>query len=133
MGEIPYIGQTEGPFQITLDIPRDRVKDILTTAMETSCYYWTRVVDEPKHPFCLDIFDKFFLNNVGWIKFGILDNSGELTPERHLLTWDNVAKGFEIMAEKYPHHFGDFITENDDATTADVFLQCCLLGEIVYR
>lgn len=40
--------------------------------------------------------------------------------------------GATIMAEKYPQHFADILNENSDATTADVFIQCVLLGEIVY-
>ena len=43
-----------------------------------------------------------------------------------------ILRGLKIMAEKYPKHFADFMTGNDDAITGDVFLQCCLLGEIVY-
>ena len=41
-------------------------------------------------------------------------------------------RGIEIMAEKYPRHFANVVSENDDAETGDVFLQCCLFGEIVY-
>jgi hypothetical protein len=33
---------------------------------------------------------------------------------------------------QYRSHFGDMIGETGDATTGDVFLQCCLLGEVVY-
>jgi len=36
------------------------------------------------------------------------------------------------MGEKYDWHLKNFIEENDDAETADVFLQCCVLGDIVY-
>lgn len=43
-----------------------------------------------------------------------------------------VAAGAAVMAEKYPEHFRNFMDENDDAVTADVFLQCCVFGEIVY-
>ena len=41
-------------------------------------------------------------------------------------------KGLKIMAEKYPHHFRNFIDEQDDAITADVFLQCCVFEELIY-
>jgi hypothetical protein len=43
-----------------------------------------------------------------------------------------IKNGLKVMAEKYPHHWQDFVSENDDAITGDVFLQCCLFGEIVY-
>lgn len=41
-------------------------------------------------------------------------------------------RGIQIMAEKYPRHFASVQSEDYDAETGDVFLQCCLLGEIVY-
>ena len=41
-------------------------------------------------------------------------------------------KGIEVMAKKFPRHFADVINENDDADTGDVFLQCCLFGDIIY-
>jgi hypothetical protein len=36
------------------------------------------------------------------------------------------------MAEKYPHHFADFIEGAEDAETSDVFVQCAVLGGIVF-
>jgi hypothetical protein len=43
-----------------------------------------------------------------------------------------VRRGLQVMAEKYPRHFSDIVSGDDDATTADVFVQCCVLGEVVY-
>ena len=43
----------------------------------------------------------------------------------------SIERGLAIMATKYPAHMADFLIENDDATTGDVFLQCCLYGEIL--
>lgn len=48
------------------------------------------------------------------------------------LTRDSLKKGAQIMAEKHPQHFGDWMNENSDATTGDVFLQCCLFGETIF-
>lgn len=50
----------------------------------------------------------------------------------HKLTPETVQRGIQVMATKYPRHFKDMIEENGDATTGDVFLQCCLFGDIVY-
>ena len=36
------------------------------------------------------------------------------------------------MADKHKRHFDDMVSENGDADTADVFLQCCALKELVY-
>lgn len=40
--------------------------------------------------------------------------------------------GLKVFAEKYKHHFAAWVAENDDATTGDVYLQCCCFGEVVY-
>jgi hypothetical protein len=48
------------------------------------------------------------------------------------MTWTRIKHGTELMAEKYDWHFMDVIMDNDDAVTADVWLQCVLLGEVVY-
>lgn len=45
---------------------------------------------------------------------------------------ESIEKGLQVMADKYPRHFNDIITENDDAETADVFVQCAVLGEVVF-
>lgn len=41
-------------------------------------------------------------------------------------------RGLHIFAEKYPSHFSDFINENDDAITGDVYVQCCVFGDAIY-
>jgi hypothetical protein len=40
--------------------------------------------------------------------------------------------GLQRMADKQPRHWQDFIEENEDAGTGDVFLQLCLFNEVVY-
>ncbi len=51
---------------------------------------------------------------------------------RYSLTFAKIKKGLTIMASKYPRHFKSILEDNTDAETADVLLQCALLGEIVY-
>lgn len=43
-----------------------------------------------------------------------------------------LTNGATVMSEKYPSHFGDLISENDDATTSDVYIQCVIFKEIIY-
>jgi hypothetical protein len=45
----------------------------------------------------------------------------------------SIARGLEDLSTKYPRHFADLINENTDAITADVLLQCCLFGELIYE
>nr|WP_288837667.1 hypothetical protein [uncultured Flavobacterium sp.] len=50
---------------------------------------------------------------------------GTLTAER----WATAEK---LLIEKQRSHLGDILKENDDATTADVFFQLAVMGELVY-
>ena len=48
------------------------------------------------------------------------------------ITREDIEKGMRIFAKDHTRHFSDFINENDDAITGDVFLQCVVLGEAPY-
>lgn len=43
-----------------------------------------------------------------------------------------IKAGLRTMAEKDPRHFGDLVSETDDAATHDVFIQHVLFGEVIY-
>lgn len=43
-----------------------------------------------------------------------------------------VQNGLAVMASKYPHHFVDVLKQDTDDTTGDVFIQCCIYGDIIY-
>ena len=58
--------------------------------------------------------------------------AGEEDAKRGELNIETMKKGLQLMATKYPHHFADFVKENDDAITGDVFLQLCLFDDIIY-
>lgn len=49
-----------------------------------------------------------------------------------VLDCESIRQGLQIMANKYRDHWEDFVYHNDDATTADVFGQCCVYGEVIY-
>lgn len=46
--------------------------------------------------------------------------------------YSDLVDGLQLMATKYPRHFGDFMAENDDAVTGDVYIQCVVLKEVIY-
>lgn len=54
----------------------------------------------------------------------------------HFFDVQNIKAGLKIMAMKFPKHFGDAIQLggdfNSDAETGDVFMQCALLGDVIY-
>lgn len=51
---------------------------------------------------------------------------------RKRITNADLAPALALMAQNHPSHFADFMGENEDATTADVFMQMLVLGELVY-
>lgn len=47
---------------------------------------------------------------------------------------ESITKGTTLLANstKYAHHWRDLIGDNADAGTADVWLQFCLFGDVIY-
>jgi len=52
--------------------------------------------------------------------------------QRCFVGLDELKKGLQILADKYPHHMADLLHENDDILTADALFQCACMGELVY-
>lgn len=48
------------------------------------------------------------------------------------LTWTDIEKGLQLMAEHNQYQFTQLIEQNDDAITHDVVWQFIILGEEVY-
>lgn len=117
----------------------ERISSLLCSAFEGGSNYWYQIdkfikpetmsfrTDEGQIFRHLD----YPLNEGGALI--ISDIEGDLNePPWKRLDLEAIKKGLQIMAEKYPRHMGDFLNENDDADTGDVFLQCCLFGEAIY-
>lgn len=75
------------------------------------------------------------------VNYAVSETGGVVLVERHVeeedqkkLLLDRVAceRGLNVMARLYPRHFADFVNDHYDVITGDVFIQCALLGEIVY-
>jgi hypothetical protein len=119
----------------TLRIPNKKIKDLLTTAIEGGPNYWA----------CLKLPE-------GWKeKYGSVEEipfeNGDIevydckTVELlGVLNLATVRTGLQLMANsedmkgrKVPErHFKNILVDNDDAETADVFLQLAVIGEVVY-
>ena len=127
--------------QTTATISLHRIADILVGAFEGGSTYWIREIilaDKPKKlTFGTDQSgDDYYPRTIRYPLSGgsiqIVEDDGELTPKTHLFNFAAIEKGLDIMHVKYPRHFKDLIEENDDAETSDVFLQCAILGDVVY-
>ena len=120
-----------------LDIDEKRIANLLCCAFEGGSNYWYQIVlyitpsavterfaDQDRTVRYLD----YPLNAGGGLEIANTED-----PSLGVKTLDrtSIERGLAIMGTKYPAHMADFLSENDDATTGDVFLQCCLYGEIL--
>ena len=119
------------------DISLDRISNLLCSAFEGGSNYWYVINEfvEPKAFTFRTDEDEVYrhldypLNEGGAVIVGDMEDEDA---EAKTLDLKAIEKGLKIMAEKYPRHMSDFINDNDDAITGDVFLQCCLFGEVIY-
>ena len=132
---------------VPLEIPLERIENLLISATEGGIGYWGRIMgyeipngktlDDYEYPHFQVVLDggKMFLHDTEEEDSHYKTLSAE-EKEKWTLTYDKLIKGLQVMANLKPgeggHHFPNFLAENDDAETSDVFVQCCLFGEIVY-
>lgn len=118
--------------EIHSTVDDQRVQDLLCCALEGGSNYWYAITafnypegctrDDLEYPH-LELPFRGGSISIRDIEDG--DPCGELNREV-------CERGLQVMADKYPKHYADFVAGNEDADTGDVFLQCALLGEIVY-
>lgn len=133
-------------FQINIPIviPRQRIADVLCSAFEGGSNYWYLIVDytaktddiyktiveDPKHEQWIMVGDEGYpryaaLPLVG----GVVKIRSDDDPKIYTLDEAAIKRGLSVLAIK---HLNDILEGNDDADTADIFLQCCLFGEVQY-
>lgn len=135
---------TPGEMIIAQGLTRERVGDVLCTALDVSygsSYTWCRVVKriqptswefsiEPgEEKDFLHYREDYPLNPGGALI--LVDTIDEDHP-RYTLDLEAIKRGLDIMAELCAEHFADIVNENEDAITGNVLVQCALLGDIVY-
>lgn len=128
---------------VEIAVSNDRIRDMLIGAFEGGSNYWLdsvkAVVPEGSAKYILERFAKetpdypplYLTPFVDGCSIAIVEQDPQgKTPNPINMTTMHTA--LITLAAKYPRHFADLLSENDDATTADVFLQLCVFGEIVY-
>ena len=122
-----------------LHITHNQIAGLLCTAFEGGSGYWARA-EVAYTPTDADLKDEatygdwagyeFYMVNHPEFKFTLTDLHHP--DETHTVNLETLNKGLKVMAKKYSRHFEDFINENEDAITGDVFLQCAVFGEVIY-
>ena len=102
-------------------------ENMIVTAFEGGSNYWYRIESDTSGNYLKQAFSSkgLVISN-----YGIQD---EDEPKVKTLNTISLEKGMVIFKEKYlKTHYVDALGENGDATTGDVFLQCCLFGSVIY-
>jgi len=130
----------------SVDVPISRVQDMLCCAFEGGSNYWYMIEKFHKPTEFVNLSDQPYddkkpqifrhidypTNPGGYLIVSDAKQAEGKDIKKVTLDLDACQRGLHVMAEKYPRHFSAMMTENDDAETGDVFLQCCLFGELVY-
>lgn len=119
---------------VNVRVPLRRIADLLCCGFEGGVGYWCRIEDyvAPEKPRGVLDGDRVYRHVDYPLTGGAVLCVTEDDDETLRLDRAAIDRGLAVMAEKYPRHWGDFQRENEDAITGDVFIQCCLLGEVVY-
>ena len=118
--------------KVTKAFSNNTIYDLLVTAREGGSNYWmdSYKCEKPKQDFTPvdgEVY-KFADYPIHGGRVIIKHDDGESS----ILTRATIERGLKVMANEYPKHMDDILNENYDADTADVFLQCCVFGEVVY-
>jgi len=135
--------KTENEMVIAVEyvIDYDGFESLIVTALEGGINYWA---DFPDYEY-LAIREWAKKNNLNGepfsVKFAkyiwsgysvaILDVENPEDEEIAIISLNRIKKGWQLFSQQR-HHFSDFLDNNTDAITADVWFQCCSLGDVVY-
>ena len=112
------------------NIPDERIQDLLCSAFADSSNYWIKKIEYiyPRGKSRED----FTYSHIELPLHGGSIIVTNVDGEERTLDRNSIERGLKLMAEEYPKDMSDFLNENDDAYTADLFLQLCLFREEVY-
>lgn len=129
---------------IVLAIPRQRIADLITTALESPVGDWFRkatVLVEGISRETITSEDPWYYQAAYWVQPAaglvcVVDKPTDDHPGRKIVRMEDFQTALILMATKddgaYCAHFADFLRNNDDAITADLFMQFAIFGEEVF-
>jgi hypothetical protein len=132
----------------TVKLPKQRIQDLLVGLFENGCSSWLLEIGDYVLPGGLIRNDfrrggkmqgaeyyhpsQIVPVTEGCTLFLFVENPNAEGRMKFDLNVASIQKGLEVMASKFPTHFGNILSENDDAGTADIFGQCVVYGDMVY-
>lgn len=127
-------------YNANAEVDEQKVADLLCSGFEGGIGYWATIVGykKPENVFKWDL-----VGSIGghypYVQYPLSEGGAVLLKDSEgdserawTLDLESIKTGLTTMANKYPRHYRNFIEDNSDSETGDVFIQCCLFGEIVY-
>lgn len=116
-----------------VEVTRKQLDDLLITAIEGGVGYWCsvariRTASYSGRPW----YATTFSDGAGLMVYPA-EPDGVFPDDKPVkLTLARAVQGLELLAEHHPSRWSEFITEQYDVETADVWMQLAVLGEVVY-
>lgn len=118
----------------THTISLERIADLLICALEGGSNHWiTSIEIAPRkdastgEPEKITDYPQYAIEQEHWSI-----TLGYAPMFRRHVTLPKLIAGLRLMATQHPRHFLNFINEDEDASTGDVFLQLATFGEVIY-
>jgi len=135
--------------KLSLDIPQEEIRGLLCCALEGGSNYWYKNLDWESDDESITAHDLVIESDGGiewsWPYVAPFKKGCRLTLQvkedfddpkdmvkRYVIDENRIAYGMNVFTKRYKQHFADFLAENADAITGDVFLQCVCFGEVIY-
>lgn len=107
-------------YTINISVSREKIVDLFISACEGGSNYWCAELT-PKGKG-----DAYWAMLEGFEIIEIEDG------KKRRVTPAMIQKAVKAFPVKEPRHFGNFLSDDADAETADAFLQLCVFGETIY-
>lgn len=132
----PDDGENGPRIALTATVDWSKIVNAIIGAFEGGSTYWLRSADYVYTPKGVEG-NPMYAETAFWSKGGKMKlHYDDPEIDERCATKDvnliEIKAGLRSMSEKDPRHFGDLLSENDDADTHDVFIQHVLFGEIIY-
>ena len=121
-----------GIMEIKMTVNKQRLEDLLCTALEGGCDHWARI---KKGTFAKG---KSASDYEYWHLEAIFDGGTIIVQDyedsdtKAEIGLDELMKGLQLLASNYPEHYCDWLREDDDGETGDIFLQLTCFGEVMF-
>ena len=124
-------------FNVMLPVNPQLICDLVVSAFEGASVHWLRAATKKRsgpikdRPWYADA-SIYNAQLVIGVEYEDPDVPDEQATTFRIVTMADINRGMQLMAEKSLQHFADAVAGDWDATTADVFFQYVVLGDVIY-